>query len=203
MEPEKPTAEMAEKAGGFLLAEGSPMPLRRLVRLVGCSHDELAAALKELSARLAKTGIALITTETEAALVVSPEAASAVREASKKDLERDIGDAGLEVLAILLYRGSSTRTQIDYIRGVNTSTTLRTLLARGLVLRVENPKDAREYLYRPTAELLAHLGVTDIAHLPERDRIASELAAFETRESPFKAEDHGNPDDTASDATSA
>lgn len=189
-------AEIAEKAGGFLFSEGGSVPMRRLSHLVGCSQGDLALAMKELSLRLEKSGIGLIVTETEAALAVSPSASSAVREASKKDLEREIGDAGLEVLAILLYRGASTRAQIDYIRGVNTSTTLRTLLARGLVVRAENPKDAREYLYRPTAELLAHLGITDIAHLPDYAKIAGELASFEAHEGPFKTEDHGNSADT-------
>ena len=34
------------------------------------------------------------------------------------------------------------------------------LLARGLIERASNPEDSREYLYRPTAELLAHLDET-------------------------------------------
>jgi len=84
-------------------------------------------------------------------------------------------------LAIVLYRGPSTRAQIDYIRGVNTSWTIRNLLTRGLLERTGNPEDGREYLYRPTVELLAHLGVRDYAELPNREEITAELKAFESR----------------------
>ena len=108
----------------------------------------------------------------------------------EKELSREIGEAGLEVLAIVLYRGPSTRSQIDYIRGVNTSSTVRTLLARGLIERASNPNDSREYLYRPTTELLAHLGVSGVTDLPDCATISSELAAFEATRtsSPFDSQ---------------
>ncbi len=176
--------ELCSRAEAFLFAEGEQMPLSRLQQMLDCSSSDLAAALKELSRRQEGSGIALIQTDTEAALAVSPKCAPAIRAENEKELERDIGDAGLEVLAILLYRGPSTRSEIDYIRGVNTSTTLRNLLARSLVSRAGNPKDAREYIYRPTAELLAHLGVTDINKLPDYDKITEELSAFETAKNP-------------------
>ena len=62
--------------------------------------------------------------------MLSPETSQEIREAYRRELGREIGDAGLEVLSIVLYRGPSTRSEIDYIRGVNTSSTIRTLLSR-------------------------------------------------------------------------
>ncbi|OGG57839.1 hypothetical protein A2853_00505 [Candidatus Kaiserbacteria bacterium RIFCSPHIGHO2_01_FULL_55_17] len=87
--------------------------------------------------------------------------------------------------------GPSTRARVDYIRGVNSSSTLRNLLARGLLERAGNPEDAREYLYRPTVETLAHLGITKSGELPEYDTIVRELAAFEHTSEPFSKEDDG------------
>ncbi len=100
-------------------------------------------------------------------------------------------------MAIILYRGPSTRAQIDYIRGVNTASTLRNLLARGLLERTGNPDDAREYLYRPTVELLAHLGVTEGKELPDYATIVAELSAFESTQA---SADNGNTPDTTHDA---
>ncbi|MDO8552192.1 MAG: SMC-Scp complex subunit ScpB [bacterium] len=171
--------QLAARAEAFLFAEGEPMAIGRLKKLLSCTDEELEGALQSLSNRREGSGMTLIRTTKEAALAVSPSCAPAIRAEIEKDLEREIGDAGLEVLAILLYRGPSTRSQIDYIRGVNTSTTLRTLLARGLTMRTENPNDSREYLYHPTAELLAHLGASDITKLPDYEKIIEELKAFE------------------------
>lgn len=178
MESQKET-DIARKAEAFLFVEGGPLSRKRLARMLKCTNAELRGALSVLKGELGSRGITLIESNEEVALGVSPHAADAVRYELERELSREIGDAGLEVLAILLYRGSSTRTQIDYIRGVNTSTTLRTLLARGLVLRIENPNDAREYLYSPTAELLAHLGVRAKDELPDHETIAGELSSFE------------------------
>ena len=168
----------------FLFVEGGAITNRKLAELAGCKDAELSLALDALSSRLHGSGIALIRTETEASLTASPETAQVIRNVFELELGREIGDAGLEVLAIIIYHGPSTRSEIDYIRGVNTSSTLRALLARGLVTRINNPKDSREYLYNTTAELMAHLGVDDVKKLPDYAKITGELASFVTKQGP-------------------
>ena len=172
--------DFAARIEAFLFSEGGTLTLRKLEQLLGVKKPELLAAFQELSLRLEGRGISLVQTETEVSLVVSKEVSPLVRAAYQRELGKEIGEAGLEVLAIILYRGASTRAQIDYIRGVNTGSTIRTLLARGLLERTGNPDDGREYLYRPTTELLAHLGVREGSELPDYSAISRELATFES-----------------------
>ena len=73
----------------------------------------------------------------------------------------------METIAIIAYKGPLTRLDIEYVRGVNSSFIIRNLLMRGLVERVENPKDARSYLYKVSFDFLKHLGVTGIEDLPQ------------------------------------
>jgi segregation and condensation protein B len=191
----------ASRAEAFLFVEGGSLSKKKLAQLLECTPQELHSALEELSLSLQDRGITLIETDTEAALAVSPGARDSVQKAFERELGREIGDAGLEVLAILLYRGPSTRAQVDYIRGVNSSSTMRTLLARGLVERTGNPDDAREYLYRPTVELLAHMGASSAQELPDYATIAGELAAFESTKNETGPFDHENePDGNPGDA---
>jgi segregation and condensation protein B len=182
----------ATRAEAFLFMEGGSLSLRKLEQLLDLKRPALLLALQELSQRLEGRGIALIQTETEATLATTPETSRAIEKAYEKELGREIGEAGLEVLAIILYRGASTRAQIDYIRGVNTSSTIRTLLSRGLLERTGNPDDGREYLYRPTTELLAHLGVQALSELPDHANIVTELSAFEKQQ--IAEENHGEGD---------
>ncbi len=184
-------SEHSKKAEGFLFAEGGSLSLKKLEQLLEVKRPELLAALDELATALDGRGLSLVRTDTEATLAVSSETGPSIQKAYEKELGKEIGDAGLEVLAIILYRGASTRAQIDYIRGVNTSSTIRTLLSRGLLERAPNPSDAREYLYRPTTELLAHLGVKNVADLPDHAAIAAELAAFE-KQAEVKDDTFGN-----------
>ncbi len=169
------------RAEAFLFSEGGTLTLRKLAQLLEVKEPELQEALQALAARLEGTGLSLIKTDTEVSLAVAKETSPAIQKAYERELGKEIGDAGLEVLAIVLYRGPSTRAQIDYIRGVNTSSTIRNLLARGLVERTGNPEDGREYLYRPTVELLSHIGVRDLEELPNRTEIVAELKAFEAK----------------------
>src|SRR3989338_11712974 len=155
------------------------MTRKKLGLRLSCNDKELAEALIALSARLEGSGLPLIDTGNEVTLAVAKAASETVREVLEKELSREIGDGGLDVLAIVLYCGPSTRARIDYIRGVNTASTLRTLLARGLVEREGNPEDGREYLYTPTIELLAHLGVSDVKELPNYAETVAELLQFE------------------------
>jgi len=184
--------DLSARAQAFLFSEGGSLTLRKLAQLLEVKEPELLEALTTLSSRLSSrlegTGLALIRTDTEVTLAVAPAESIAVQSAYRKELGREIGDAGLEVLAIVLYRGPSTRAQIDYIRGVNTASTVRNLLGRGLLERTGNPDDGREYLYRPTVELLAHLGVRSASELPDHSEVTRELAAFEA-----KAEDPEKP----------
>lgn len=174
-------SNVSNQIEALLFSEGGSMKKTRLAQLIGVASQELETALEELSVSL--TGaLTLVRTDNEVALVISDSVRAVVKKAHEKELGREIGDAGLEVLAIILYRGASTRAEIDYIRGVNTSSTIRNLLARGLLERAGNPLDGREYLYRPTTELLAHLGVTTGQELPDYSSISSELAAFEKRQ---------------------
>ncbi len=162
----------------LLFSEGGAVTLKTLEKALGCSHDEVQAALEALAAGLEGSGLTLVRSDTEAVLAIAPVATEIVTKKATDEYGKDIGEAGLEVLAILLYEGSSTRAQIDYIRGVNSSSTLRNLLTRGLIERSGNPDDGREFIYRPTTELLAHLGVTDRTALPEYGTISAELSSF-------------------------
>ncbi len=179
--------KLAAHAEALLFSEGAALSHRKLASLLEIDEKELPSVLDALENRL-HGGITLVRSGSEIALAVAPIAAEQVQRVKARELDRDIGDAGLEVLAIVLYRGPSTRSEIDYIRGVNTSSTIRTLLLRGLLERAGNPNDGREYVYRPTVELLTHLGVRTIGELPDYATIRDELATFEATQG---SRDHG------------
>jgi segregation and condensation protein B len=75
--------------------------------------------------------------------------------------------AALEVLAIVAYRQPVTRPEIDDIRGVDSSNTLRQLLERNLVRILGKADDVgRPLIYGTSAEFLAFFGMQTLAELP-------------------------------------
>lgn len=165
----------------LLFASGSPLSKKRLATLLGVSSDMLARAIEALSESLSGRGLALIETETEVELRTAPEASELVLKLRENELSRDLGKAGLETLAIVLYRGSATRGEIDWVRGVNSSQTLRSLLLRGLVEKTEDQSDKRRIRYIPTVDALGHLGVRTREELPS---FAEYSASLKEREAP-------------------
>ena len=124
----------------------------------------------------------LIRKEDEIQLATSREMSDIIEQIRKDELTKDLGKAGAETLAIVLYKGPVTRAEIDYIRGVNSTFILRNLLIRGLVEKVSNPKDQRSFLYKPTLELLSFLGISNIQDLPQFGEVQDELIKFSETE---------------------
>lgn len=166
------------KLEAILFFKAEPVSMKRLAELLGLDKKAVETGLAGLEAKLAGRGVTLVRVGDEVELRTAPETASVVEKLLQEELARDIGKAGAEVLAIVLYRARATRREIDWIRGVNSTFTLRELAARGLVARTANPKDARGFVYEPTAELLAHLGVSRVEALPDYAEAKKELDAF-------------------------
>lgn len=77
-----------------------------------------------------------------------------------------LSHAATEVLAIIAYKQPITRTQIEAIRGVDSSGTLANLLERQLIQPVGKLEAAgRPTLYGITQEFLKHYGLRDVKEL--------------------------------------
>ena len=115
----------------------------------------------------------------EIMLATAPEYGTLVESLIKEELSKDLGKAGMETLAIVLYLGPVSRSRIDYIRGVHSHFILRNLLVRGLVEKIPHPEDKRAFLYRPTIDLLRHLGIARAEDLPDYNTVREEVENFE------------------------
>jgi segregation and condensation protein B len=159
---------LEQKIEAILFYKNEPLEVKRLAKLLEISEEETKEALKNLAKNLKDRGICLIITDTEASLATSPEVKGLIEQIAKDEMSKDIGKAGLETLAIILYNGHISRREIDYIRGVNSTFILRNLCMRGLVDR-EAGKNQRIFKYKGSLSLLAHLGLKTAEELPEFD----------------------------------
>lgn len=171
--------EFGNAIEGLLFAQGGPMSRKELAKAFGVDTDTLETGISQLKNRSYKTGIVLVDDGTQVELRAAPEASEVIERIRKEEYSREIGKAGLEALAAVLYRGPLSRSEIDFIRGVNSSQTIRTLLMRGLVRKVPNPRDERSFLYEATTELFGALGVQDARDLPEYREVQEKLATLE------------------------
>jgi len=169
--------DLGTRIEAILFWKGEPVSMTGLSKMLGATSEEVSAALLELAEKLSNRGIRLVTTDTDVSLMTAPEMTETIDALRKEEMSRDIGKAGAETLAIVLYRGPLSRSEIDYIRGVNSSFILRNLMMRGLVERLEG-SDKRAFAYAVTPKLLAHLGIEKKQDLPEYASVMASLDAF-------------------------
>lgn len=177
---------LSQQLEAFLFWKGEPVTKKELAKVLNVGTDAVESALTELREVLHNRGLALILKDEAVLLTTAPALSPLIEGLIKENLERDLGKAGLETLTLVLYYGPLTRSRIDYIRGVNSTFILRQLMIRGLVERIDNPNDARGFLYKPTFELLSFLGITEISELPNYTEVRTELEQFE------KEQEHTN-----------
>ncbi len=156
----------------ILFAAGEPLEKNRLASLLQVKLEDLAVALKALTNQLEGRGLSLVETDDAVELRTNAAASEIVKKLRESELSRDLGRASLETLAVIAYQGGATRSEVDWVRGVNSSASMRTLLLRGLIDGSEDPADKRRVRYRLTTDALATLGVTSATGLPRYEELA-------------------------------
>ncbi len=177
--------QVAQKIEAFLFWKGEPVTIKNLSKTLDLNIDIIDEALNILSVKNnvdSNSGIVIIRYDDMITLGTHIAVNDFIENMIKDDLQKDLGPASLETLAIILYQGPIKRADIDYIRGVNSQFILRNLLIRGLIVRDDDPTDERVFLYKPSLELMAFLGITDIKQLPDFEEVISKISEFKSQD---------------------
>ncbi|MBI3627343.1 MAG: SMC-Scp complex subunit ScpB [Candidatus Sungbacteria bacterium] len=175
--------ELKSKIESILFLSGEAMTARQLEKVLQSKSKDVVQALEELESEYAGRGIRLLKNNDEWQFGTAPENSDILEDLVKGEFSAELSKAAAETLAVIAYKGPLTRAEIEYIRGVNSSYSVRNLMLRGLAERVENPKDARSYLYRVSLDMLKYLGLENREALPNFEVSAKTEIVF-----PAKAE---------------
>lgn len=160
----------------LLFSRAEPWTTVELGAALDLDLEKIAAALDTLSESLTDRGLVLVRVQNTVTLGTHPEAHAVLEKIYKEELEKPLSKASIETLSIIMYGSEVTRGTIDYIRGVNSSFILRSLLVRGLIERKPYAKDRKRFAYAPSMALLGQLGVKSVSDLPDYEKIRAELA---------------------------
>jgi segregation and condensation protein B len=153
-----------------LFVSPEPVPVARLMSIVGTvSKAEVVQALGILTHDLDQDGrgIQLVQVAGGYRLVTKQEYGPWLKRMDKAKAAQKLSRSALESLAIIAYKQPLVRSEIEEIRGVETSGVLRTLCERKLV-RIVGRKDlpGRPIMYGTTKFFLEHFGLQDLSQLP-------------------------------------
>lgn len=159
---------MLEKVITLLFLSGDSISIKKLSDFLGISKEEVLENIPYLTSKLEDVGLTLLLSNEGLSIVTKKEQATLVERWVKEELKGELTPAALQVLTLVAYLGYPTREQISYIRGVQSSQSIRVLTVRGLITRVGE-------VCSLTADSLKQLGITNIQELPEYERIHKDL----------------------------
>ena len=159
---------MLQKLVTILYLSGEPLPIESLSKLTGEKAEEIEKFVPELESALISIGLDLLRSKEGFSIVTQSGHAALVQAFWKEELQGDLTPATLQVLTLVAYLESPTREEISYIRGVQSSQSIRTLTVRGLIARAGE-------ICTLTADAMKHLGVAKTDELPEYQSIKSSL----------------------------
>ena len=169
----------------LLFVAGRPVSLKELARATGKKEAEVAELLAALIAEKKNTGIVILEQNRSYLMSTNPQNSEAVKSFLNTDLREKLTDAAIETLAIITYKQPVSRAEIEAIRGVNSQYTIRLLLMRGLVEKVQSPKDNRSHYYQTTHEFLQHLGLSSVKDLPDFAELTAKVKPPEGLSTPL------------------
>jgi segregation and condensation protein B len=179
-----------QKIEAILFWKGEPLSRKKLSEILNVGQVEINEAIEKLKENLKERGIVLIEKGLEIMLGTAPECSKLIEDLQKEELNKELSKASLETLSIILYKNGVSRAEIDYIRGVNSSFTLRALSIRGLIDKTIDINDNRKYIYKPSFELLSFMGVKSIEELPDYNDVSNSInVAAKNLEDELKEED--------------
>ena len=162
-----------------LFACGGPVEVQRLQELLALSPEELEEAANALQAELedVNRGITLIKVESAYQLCTKPFVAETVKKALELRKAPPLSKAALEVLAIVAYHQPVTRSFIEMVRGIDSSSIVNSLCDKGLIAErgfLDAP--GRPVLFGTTEAFLRCFGLESIRDLPEASPVPEQLS---------------------------
>lgn len=161
----------AEALEAILFVLGRPVSRVEIMLELDISSEELHLAVEALEAGC--LALQIVDDGTHLELRTKSTQTQLIQKVLGDESSKEIGRAGMEVLACILYKKTTSRAEIDFIRGVSSAQTIRTLLMRGLIKKSESVNKVLKY--EVTTDLLGELGVVHVSEIPEYETIQKTL----------------------------
>ena len=173
-------SELEKSVQAILFAAGDPYEKERLTKLLGINRETLDQVVQRVNDLYQQTAFVILDLDQSYQMVTREEYAAVIREALEVKNNAPLSQAALEVLAIIAYNQPVTKSFVEQIRGVDSSSVVNSLVAKGLVQemgRLEIP--GRPISYGTTEHFLRCFGMQSIETLPKIPQPQEQSAAQE------------------------
>lgn len=164
--------EIKEKLGtieAILFASGDPVEIYRLSEASGVDISTLSSMIKVLNERYTNSGSALCIKRLENSyqICTREEFAPAIRKVLETKRNTPLSNASMEALTIIAYNQPVSKSFVEKVRGIDSSSVINNLVEKGLVEEAGRlDVIGRPVVYRTTTIFLRTFGLSSISDLP-------------------------------------
>jgi len=167
-------AVLKKNIEALLFVSEKPLDIKQIADVFEAqfTNVQIKSAIKNLKDEYnnAERGIQIIEIAGGYQFSTNPACAEYLKKLYKTRRVLRLSGPALETVAIIAYKQPVTRSEIEFVRGVNVDGVIRTLLERGII----KPKGKKEVpgrpiLYGTTDEFLKYFGLKSIQELPVLD----------------------------------
>ena len=161
------------KLEAILFMYGEPLSIKMAAKILEINEDSARETIEKLQKQYEERRGGLILTIASDNIQLTTKAvfSDLIQKLLKAELQEELTPAAIETLAILAYAGPLGRSDLEYIRGVNSAYIIRNLMLRGLITKQERK-------YSVSIELLKNLGLTKLDQLPEYQQYQELIVKF-------------------------
>lgn len=163
---------IAQKIIQVLLFEGTSMKKSEICKIFEIDAKELEENILEIKRLLDLLNLKLIQNETTLEISLSEEINSLISKNKTEELKTELSESSLQTLAVVMYKSKATKAEIDFIRGVDSSRSIKNLLTRGII---ESSTEKNRKYYIITTESLRYLNLTDVEQAKDHVEISTKL----------------------------
>ena len=154
----------------IMFACGEPISVDKLSEASGIDRDTTAKLVSQLERRynVQSSGLRIIRLDNAFQISTRPEHAPYIKAAMENHRQIPLSQAAMECLAVIAYNQPVTKSFVEQVRGIDSSSVVNTLVERGLIEeagRLELP--GRPIAYRTTDVFLRCFGLATIGELPD------------------------------------
>lgn len=156
-------SDITQKLHALLFVHGDAMDRSTIIELLSITDEQLTQHIELLNQSLESTPFQVSDTRSGVIMITRPEYGEFLQQIKQSISTSPLSKSALETLTIILYKPKITKAEIDSVRGVNSTLSLRNLIMRGLISKSVNNGATQ---FETTPDTLRHLGIEHIEQLP-------------------------------------
>jgi segregation and condensation protein B len=154
------------------LYEGGPVKKSSFKSFFEFTSENNAQIISEIKLLLLPLGLELVENKDTIEICLGKEVNQEISAQKINDLKTELSESALQTLTVILYKPGATKPEVDFVRGVDSVRSLKSLLTRGLI---EKSFEKNRNNYSPSTETLKFLGLNNVENLPEYSEISAKL----------------------------